>query len=84
MRQVSETYHTMEIRIRPDLSWQPMTAGMYRPAILLAYQGRLVEAIEKAQRIRIREYGDMDGIAFRCVTKTTTVTVAAGPIEDAL
>lgn len=66
----------------PRNVWHKPIEGIYRPAELLAYQGRLVEAIEEAEKIRIREYGEMHGIAFRCVTETKTITVASGPFDD--
>ena len=43
---------------------------MYRPAVLLAYYGRVVEAIEEAERIRIEHYGSMNGVRFRVSTAT--------------
>lgn len=83
MRSCTQTHHVLEIRDdRSD--WCPPVSGMYRPAVLLAYQGRIVEAIELAETIRIREYGDMHGIAFRVLTTTKTVTVASGPFTDAM
>ena len=83
-----EIFHVLETRSRrsedsPWLIWNPAEAGMYREAYLMAYHGRLSEAIELAETIRIKEYGDMHGIDFRCVTKTRTVTLRAGiPSED--
>ena len=79
MRQLTSTHHTLEIRQDGQI-WGRTTAGMYRPAELLAYQGRIIEAIEEAERIRIREHGDMHGISFRVVTAARTVTTT-GPIE---
>ena len=82
MKQLTETYHILEMRSRPNLAWHKPTAGMYRPAEILAYEGNLVEALEAAQRIEIENYGHMKGVSFRVVTKATTITVLAGPIES--
>jgi len=54
---------------------------MYRPAVLLAYYGRVVEAIEEAERIRIEHYGSMNGVRFRVVTTTKTIAINAGEFE---
>ena len=83
MRQYTKTYSTLELREQRGDEWTiwfPAQSGMYRPAFLLAYQGRLIEAIEAAQDIRIENYGNMHGVEFRCVTKTTTIT-AASPLQ---
>ena len=86
MRQYSETYHVLELRklVAEDTYdvWHKPCAGMFRPAELLAYQGRLIEAIEMAEKIQIENYGHMQGHEFRCVTRTTTVTLLAGPMDD--
>lgn len=81
MKQLTETYHRLEMRSRPNLAWHKPTAGMYRPAEILAYEGRLAEALEAAQRIEIENYGSMKGVSFRVVTNTTMVSVLTGPIE---
>ena len=84
MRQYTETEHCLEARTQRGDSWtiwQRPEAGLLRPAVLLAYQGRLTEAIEEAQRLYIENYENMHGIEFRCMTKTRTVTVATGAIE---
>jgi hypothetical protein len=86
MRQYSETYHVLELRklVAEGLydTWHRPCDGMFRPAELLAYQGRLIEAIEAAEKIQIEKYGHMLGHEFRCLTKTTTVTILNGPMED--
>ena len=82
MRQMSETGHTLDMRRHRNLTYAPATTTMYQPAILLAYQGRLVEAIHEAEDIEIRERGDMIGVEFRVVTTTRTVTFN-GPFDDA-
>ena len=78
MKQLTTTEHVLEMRESPNTIWHPPIAGMYKPAVRLAWQGRLTEAIETACDIRIREYGEMHGISFRCVTKTETITVLGG------
>jgi hypothetical protein len=86
MLQHVETYHVLETREQRDgewLSWHPAEAGMYREAYLMAYHGRLNEAIERAETIRLKNYGEMHGIDFRCVTQQRTVTLRTGvPSED--
>lgn len=85
MRQYSETYHTLETRrkLGDEWSvWQRPIESMFRPSVMLAYQGRLVEAIEEAEKIHIQNCGHMRGVEFRCVTKTKTVTVATGAIDE--
>lgn len=85
MRQYSETYHVLEVRTEVQsgwTAWHKPTAGMFRPAELLAYQGRLTEAIEAAEKTHIENYGHMHGVEFRCVTTTKTVTVNAGAIDE--
>lgn len=77
MRAFTTTFTSLEMRRNlGDGLWQiwakPL-AGMYRPAELLAYHGKASEAIEAAERITIEHYGNMIGVEFRCVTKTTTV-----------
>lgn len=85
MRQYSETYTTLEMRRKVNADewqvWAKPLAGMFRPAELLAYQGRVTEAIESAELIQIENYGSMHGVEFRCVTKTTTITANA-PLHD--
>ena len=83
MRQVSETKHTLEIRTYPDSGWRVADVDMYRPAALLTYQGRLIEAIAMAWDILEQARGVMHGVSFRVVTTTRTVTVL-GPFEDAI
>lgn len=83
--QLTQTYHSLEMRRwRNDdwLAWSLTTAGMLQPARTLASQGRLTEAIEAAESIWIENYGNMHGVDFRCVTKTTTITVNAGAIDE--
>jgi hypothetical protein len=80
MLQHVETYHVLETREQRDgewLSWHPAEAGMYREAYLMAYHGRLNEAIERAETIRLKNYGEMHGIDFRCVTQQRTVSVSS-------
>ena len=57
------------------LAWGPAASDMFRQAKLLAYKGRLIEAIEEAQRIQIEKHGNMFNVEFRCVTKSTTITL---------
>jgi hypothetical protein len=78
MRQYTESYTVLEMReLRQNKwsVWHKPLAAMYRPAEMLAYQNRIIESIETAQEIRIQEYGEMHGIQFRCVTKSTIVSV---------
>ena len=86
MRQYSETYHVLEVREMVSehtfSAWRKVIAGMSRPAELLAHHGRLVEAIELAEKSQLENYGHMDGHEFRCVTTTKTVTLLAGPIDE--
>ena len=83
MRQATETDHTLEMRLYTDGPWGRCEAGIYQPACLLAYQGRFVEAIHKAEDAHIRGCGDMHGVSFRVVTTTRTVTTT-GPLENCL
>jgi len=83
MRQVTETAHVLEIRLYTDDPWAPCVAGMYQPACLLAYQGRFVEAVREAEDACIREYGNVNGVSFRIVTTTRTVTTT-GRLENCL
>jgi len=85
MRQYTETNHSLEMReIRGDVytCWYPPTAGMLKPAVTLAYHGRLMEAIELAEDIIVKNYGHMNGLEFRCVTTTKTVTTNSGLIDE--
>lgn len=73
-----KTNHVLETRDRRGetwLIWRPANAGMYRKASLLAYHGRLHEAIESAEATRVSEFGDMHDVDFRCVTTSRTVTI---------
>lgn len=85
MRQYTETYHTLEMRRKVSSDewnvWHRPVSWMFQSASLIAFYGRLVEAIEEAERIHIREYGNMHGVEFRCVTKSTTIT-ASNPLND--
>lgn len=86
MRQYSETYHVLEVRKLVaehtfDV-WHKPAAGMFHPAEMLAYQGRLTEAIELAERTQIENFGHMRGHEFRCMTTVKTVTLLAGPIDE--
>lgn len=81
----TERFHVLETREQRGgewTTWRPAEAGMYRTAYLMAYHGMLSQAIEEAETIRIREYGDMHGVDFRCVTTTRTVTFNAGNAFD--
>ena len=80
MKQITETYHTLEI-LEDGKVWCRIESGTYREAFLLAYYGRLSEAIELAERTRIESYGHMHGVRFRVVTTTKTITVNAGEFE---
>jgi len=85
MKQLTETFHTIESRYKVSAAewsiWARHPSCVCRDAELLAYQGRLIESIEEAQRAYIRERGNMHGVEFRCVTNTTTITVCTGTIE---
>ena len=81
MRQATKTEHVLEMRDRPNGPWHAPEARIYQPAQKLAWQGRLVEAIDTAGDIRLAEYDEMHGITFRVVTTAKTVTVL-GPWED--
>ena len=79
MRQYTETYHVLQMREQRNgewTVWHKPIAGIFRQAEELTYQGRLIEAIEEAQRARIENYGNMLGIEFRCITRTVTVTAS--------
>jgi len=80
MKQQTETFHVLETK-EDGLIWHQPQAGMYRPAVLLAYYGRTIEAIEEAERIRIEHYGSMNGVRFRVVTTTKTIAINAGEFE---
>lgn len=82
MRSCSQTQHVLEMR-DGESSWYRPIEDYYRPAVLLAYQGRIVEAIETAETARIQQRGDMLGIAFRVVTTTKTVTITSGAWDEA-
>jgi len=81
MKTQTETYHVLEMCGPRDQVWHQPQAGMYRPAVLLAYYGRIVEAIEEAERVRIENYGNMHAVRFRVVTTTKTITINAGEFE---
>jgi len=81
MRQQTETWHTLEVRDKTNLIFRPASAGMYREANLLANDGLLERSMQKACDIHIENYGNMHGVTFRIVTKTTTVS-GFGPWED--
>jgi hypothetical protein len=81
MRQQTETHHTLEIRDQPNVIFRPAVAGMYREANLLASDGLLERAMQKACDLHIENYGHMRGVTFRIVSKTTTVT-GFGTWED--
>lgn len=84
MQQYSKTEHVLQTRGKLDStwsSWYAPAAGMFQPAKLLAYHGRLTEAIEKAEEIYMENYGNMHGVEFRCLTVTKTVTVNMGIID---
>lgn len=87
MRHYTKTNHVLEMRqlVAPDTydSWHMPCAEMYRPAQVMAQQGKLIEAIELAEKITIENYGHMCGHEFRCLTRTATVTLLAGPLGDA-
>jgi hypothetical protein len=85
MNQYTETNTTLEMRRKVGEDtwqvWAPPLAEMYRPAMSLAYQGRITEALELAERIQIQNYGNASFVEFRCVTKTTTIT-AISPLNQ--
>lgn len=81
MRRYVEEYTTLQVRHKANADewtvWARPVADMFRQAELLAYHGRITEAIETAERMHIEQYGTMCGVEFRCVTKTTTITASA-------
>ena len=84
MQHFTRTHHVLEQQDQRNgewCNWHKTTAGMFRPAEMLAYQGRLVEAIEAAETIQIENYGNMHNVRFRVVTKSVTVTTNAGSIN---
>lgn len=82
MKQLTETFHHLEIQRHPNLIWEKVQGGGFlRPAFLHAHHGRLTEAIESAETAWIEHHGSMHLVSFRCVTKSQTITVNAGPIE---
>ena len=89
MRTNSQSYHVLEIRRQKQSGdewglWAKPLAAMFRPAEMLAYHGRISEAIECAERIQIENYGGMQGMQIRCVTKTTTVTATVLLADDGM
>lgn len=84
MRQFTESQHYLQMRENANRTWRKPIAGMFRPAVLLAYQGRLVEAIELAETIQIENCGHMNDVCFRVVSKTVTATTVAGPWDESV
>lgn len=82
MQQISKTEHALQIRDGRMLSYRAVQADIYQAAKRLTAHGRLSEALDEAEEIRVREYGDMIGVSFRVVTTTRTVSVN-GPFENA-
>jgi hypothetical protein len=74
MKQQIETESHLEVQDRPGLSFRSVSEGMYQEAKKLAWEGHLYSALNKAMDIRIANYGDMHGITFRVVTKSTIIT----------
>lgn len=82
MRQSTLTEHRLEMRRDPSVIWHIPQETCYREAQLLAWNGRLMEALSAAQDACCADNGGaMWGFAFRCVTETKTVSVI-GSWED--
>lgn len=87
MTEQTSTFHNLETREYRNgewLIWHSAQADIhteYREAFTLAYQGRLIEALESAERSRIQNHGNMNNCEFRIVTKSTTITRLGGHIE---
>ena len=75
MRQQTTTEHQLEIRDNPRVTFRPAIAGMYRPAHVLLTDGMIQRALVAAQDAHVENYGDMHGVSFRVVSKTTTVSM---------
>ena len=73
MKQEIRTGHQLQ-SCKDGGSWFSCSAGFYEPAVRLAKKGRLVEAIEEAERLRVEHYGDATGFTFRVVTMTEAIT----------
>ena len=78
MRTFTNTEHDLQMRQDGGV-WHWCFDDLYSNGQILASQGRLVEAIESAQRVHIDKHGHMFGVEFRCVTKTTTITMLHCP-----
>lgn len=74
MTHTTITRHKLEMRRAESGLWDPCVAGMYREAISLCEQGRLIEALEKAADSHIANYGSSQGIVFRCQSVSVTTT----------
>ncbi|AMV34559.1 hypothetical protein VN12_20715 [Pirellula sp. SH-Sr6A] len=85
MRQYTESYTTLQMRRKVSSSdwqiWAKPCDERLRPAELLAYQGKMLEAIELAEKIWVEINGSMLGVEFRCLTKASTVT-ASYPLHE--
>lgn len=73
MRSRRETSRELEVRDRPGISFRPAIAGIYHPARVLAHDGNIESALNKAEEIYIENYGQMHGVTFRVVEKSTTI-----------
>lgn len=77
MKQYSITEHVLQIR-RDDGRWAEPAAGMFRPAVIAAQRGQLLEAIAMAYEIQTHNYGDAHDVRFRVRSVTETFTVISG------
>ncbi len=79
LNQSTDSHTVLEMRRKISADewhvWAPPQAGMFKPAMLLASHGRICEALVAAEDIQIENYGDMHDVEFRCVTKSTTVSM---------
>ena len=78
MRAFTKTEHELQMR-QDGGAWHGCFNDLYSKGQILTDQGRLVEAIESAQRVHIDKHGHMFGVEFRCVTRSYTTTMLHCP-----
>jgi hypothetical protein len=76
MRQQVETNHELEIKHDRSIFVRALSYHEFlRPAVTLAYHGKIDEALDAAEEIWIAQKGDMHGISFRVVTTSRIVSM---------
>ncbi|XZE18790.1 hypothetical protein SH449x_004095 [Pirellulaceae bacterium SH449] len=78
MMQHRETNHTVQTRTNINgvtEKWHKPNHPAFHPAQVLAKQGRLIEAIEAAERIELETFGTSGEQEFRVVTEQFTITM---------